>query len=152
MEQNITMRCMKTTDLENAIRLWNETPGVVVREEDDSKEGIARFLARNPNTTLVLEKDGEIIGTLLCGNDGRRGFLYHFVVHPDYRRRGLGKMMLQKVYTELEKEGLAKGGLVALKTNTSGLAFWQHSGWVLRDDLYYLDFPLTGSGTTDGTQ
>lgn len=143
------MRYMETSDLDKAIRLWNDTPGVVVREEDDSKDGIARFLERNPTTTLVLEKNGEIIGTLLCGNDGRRGFLYHFVVHPDYRGQGLGKMMLQKVYAELKKAGLAKGGLVALKTNTSGLAFWKHAGWVLRDDLFYLDFPLAADNASE---
>lgn len=103
---------------------------------------VLRFLNRNPNTSLVLDLNGEIVGTLLCGNDGRRGFLYHFVVREDLRGCGLGKRLLKTAYSRLRESGIAKSGLVALADNISGVQFWVHNGWVRRDDLYYLDFLL----------
>lgn len=139
---DVVLRVMRLDDLNSAIHLWEQTPGVIIRDYDDSPEGIARFIKRNPNTSLVLEQHGEIVGTLLCGNDGRRGFLYHFVVRQDLRHQGLGSMMLNEVYNQLKAEGIAKGGLVALKLNKTGLKFWESHGWVKRDDLYYFDFPL----------
>ena len=139
---HIVLRVMKLDDLNGAIQLWRQTKGVIIRDYDDSPEGIARFIHRNPKTTLVLEQDGEIVGTLLCGNDGRRGFLYHFVVREDLRNHGLGSMMLNEVYRQLREDGIAKGGLVALQSNESGFRFWQNRGWSKRNDLFYLDFPL----------
>lgn len=141
-QNKVILRKMKVRDLNGALQLWRSTPGVVVREYDDSIEGISKFLTRNPDTSLVLEMGEEIVGTLLCGNDGRRGFLYHFVVREDLREKGLGNKLLETVYTCLKKQGISKAGLVALQSNRFGLQFWTHNGWVLRDDLYYLDFPL----------
>ena len=136
------LRPMRPEDLDGAIRLWCQTEGVIIRNYDDSPEGIARFIKRNPKTSLVLDQQGEIVGTLLCGNDGRRGFIYHFVVRRDLRNRGLGTMMLNEVYRHLREDGIAKGGLVALTSNKLGLEFWKNRGWSRRDDLFYFDFPL----------
>ena len=142
VNNNINMRKMKVSDLEKALALWRKTPGVVVREYDDSVEGFIRFLSRNPETSLVLELSEEIVGTLLCGNDGRRAFLYHFVVREDLRGKGLGKQLLNAAYKHLIEQGVPKAGLVALQENKDGLNFWTHNNWILRDDLYYLDVPL----------
>lgn len=143
MKEKIVLRQMRIHDLDGALSLWNKTSGVVVREYDDSPEGITRFLSHNPDTSLVLDLDGEIVGTLLCGNDGRRGFLYHFVVREDLRGCGLGKRLLQTAYSRLREYGIAKGGVVVLTDNTSGVQFWEYNGWLRRDDLHYFDFFLS---------
>lgn len=139
---DIVLRPMRLEDLDGAIQLWCHTEGVIIRDYDDSPDGIARFIKRNPKTILVLDQQGEIAGTILCGKDDRRGFLYHFVVRKDLRNRGLGTMMLNEVYRHLQEDGIAKGGLVALTSNKSGLEFWKNRGWSRRDDLFYFDFPL----------
>lgn len=143
MKEKIVLRQMRIHDLDGALSLWSNTPGVVVREYDDSPEGITRFLKRNPDTSLVLDLNGEIVGTLLCGNDGRRGFLYHFVVREDLRGCGWGQRLLQTTYSRLRESGIAKGGVVVLTDNMSGVQFWEHNGWLNRDDLYYFDFLLS---------
>ena len=142
MKDNIILRPMLIDDLDGATWLWENTPGVVMREYDDSPESIKRFLTRNPDTSFVLVWDGEIIGTILGGNDGRRGYLYHFVVREDFRGKGLGTRLLEAAYSRLQESGVPKAGLVAFQNNISGLHFWKHKGWFLRQDLYYLDFSL----------
>ena len=142
INNDVSLRKMRIGDLPGALKLWHSSAGVKFRSYDDSEESIARFLNKNPDTSLVLEQGNEIVGTLLCGNDGRRGFLYHFIVREDLRNMGLGTQMLKTVYKELNRQGIPKAGLVAFRDNISGLHFWQNNNWDLRDDLYYLDRPL----------
>lgn len=143
--QEIVMRPMKVEDLESALELWNSDAGVKVRNYDDSPEAITRFLGRNPNTCLVLVKGTSIVGTALCGSDGRRGFLYHFMVRKDLRHQGFGRMLLSAVYEQLRFQGIAKSGLVVFCNNEIGISFWEKQGWIKRDDLFYYDFPLNES-------
>lgn len=139
MKDRVILRPMQVNDFDGATHLWANTSGVAMREYDDSLEGIKRFLSRNPDTSFVLDLNGEIIGTLLCGNDGRRGYLYHFVVREDFQGQGLGTRLLEAVCSHLQESGIPKVGLVAFQSNILGLQFWKHKGWTLRHDLYYLD-------------
>ncbi|MFR5905623.1 MAG: GNAT family N-acetyltransferase [[Ruminococcus] torques] len=115
---------------------------------DDSKEGVARFLKRNPTTSVVAEKDGRIVGSILCGHDGRRGCLYHVCVDEDYRRHGIGKRMVVFAMKALKEEKINKVSLIAFTENDIGNAFWNTIGWTERLDLNYYDFTLNEENIT----
>ena len=101
-----------------------------------------RFLRRNPTTSVVAEEDGKIVGSILCGHDGRRGCLYHVCVHRDYRMRGIGKAMVVYAMNALKAEEISKVSLIAFTKNDIGNAFWNRIGWTRRLDLNYYDFTL----------
>ena len=88
------IRTMKAGDYEGVYSLWMSIKGFAMRSIDDSREGVERFLARNPKTSVVALEEGKIVGAILCGHDGRRGCMYHVCVHEDYRMRGIGKAMV----------------------------------------------------------
>ena len=88
------VRVMTIEDYDQVKELWNSIKGFGIRSMDDSREGVARFLKRNPTTSVVAEEDGKVVGAILCGHDGRRGCLYHVCVHNYYRMRVIGKSML----------------------------------------------------------
>ena len=116
--------------------------GFAIRSIDDSEEGVARFLLRNPTTSVVAEEDGEIVGAILCGHDGRRGCLYHVCVREDKRMNGIGKAMVVHCMEALKKEQISKVSLIAFTVNDIGNAFWRCIGWTKREDLNYYDFVL----------
>jgi len=131
------IRLMSMEDYEKVYALWSGTKGMGMRSLDDSQEGIRKFLNRNPNTCFVHEEDGNIIGCILCGHDGRRAYIYHAAVAEKYRRKGVGSMLLKKIYESLEKEGINKAALVVFTSNTVGNSFWKIQGWEKREDLNY---------------
>ena len=136
------IRLMTIEDYEKVHALWMTIKGFAIRSVDDSKEGVERFLMRNPTTSVVAESEGRIIGAILCGHDGRRGCLYHVCVHPDHRRRGIGKAMVVFCMNALKKEKINKVSLIAFTANDIGNAFWKTIGWTRREDLNYYDFVL----------
>ena len=93
-EKNYIVRAMVEEDYNQVYDLWVTIQGLGLRSIDDSKEGIARFLKRNPQISAVAEIDGKIVGAILCGHDGRRGCFYHVCVDYNYRRLGIGKAMV----------------------------------------------------------
>ena len=113
-----------------------------MRSIDDSREGVTRFLERNPGISVVAVEDDHIVGAILCGHDGRRGCLYHVCVDPDYRLRGIGKEMVVHCMEALHKEKISKVSLIAFTQNDIGNAFWKEIGWTKREDLNYYDFTL----------
>ncbi len=131
------LRVMTIADYDRAYALWTGTPGMGLRSLDDSREGIARFLRRNPATCFVAEEGGRLAGLLLCGHDGRRGYIYHTAVHPDFRRRGLGKALVDAALGALRAEGIMKAALVVFAANETGNAFWEAIGFETRKDLVY---------------
>ena len=131
------IKIMIIDDYEKVYQLWSNTNGMGMRSLDDSKEGISKFLLRNPTSNFVAVINGEIVGIILCGHDGRRGYIYHTAVKSNYRGHGIGKLLLEAVYYALEKEGIAKSGLVVFKTNEIGNQFWKSQGWEERTDLNY---------------
>jgi len=142
------IRCMSIDDYEEVYKLWGNISGFGIRSIDDSYEGVERFLARNPNTSMVCIKDGKIVGSVLCGHDGRKGAFYHVCVHPAYRMQGLGKSMVTQSMRALQKEHINKVTLIAFASNDGGNAFWNHIGWLKREDLNYYEFTLNDANIT----
>lgn len=137
-----TVRTMTEADYEGVHALWMTIRGFAIRSIDDSREGVERFLKRNPSTSVVAIADGQIVGAILCGHDGRRGCLYHVCVREDHRRRGIGKAMVVFCMERLKEEQISKVSLIAFTVNDVGNAFWKQIGWTKREDLNYYDFVL----------
>lgn len=142
------VRVMTIEDYEGVYALWKKIKGFGIRSIDDSREGVARFLKRNPTTSVVAEKDGRIVGSILCGHDGRRGCLYHVCVDENYRRHGIGKEMVVFAMKALKEEQINKVSLIAFTENDIGNAFWNTIGWTERLDLNYYDFTLNEENIT----
>ncbi len=136
------IRVMTFGDYDEVFALWKCIRGFSMRSIDDSAEGVRKFLERNPGTSVVAEEEGHIVGAILCGHDGRRATFYHVCVHPDHRRKGIGKAMAVAAMDALKKEGINKVSLVAFTENDTGNAFWRGIDWTERGDLNYYDFTL----------
>ena len=106
---------------------------------DDSKEGIAGFSNRNLDTCFIAADKDRIIGAIMSGNDGRRGYIYHTSVHPDHRKRGVARRLVEKVMEALKGLGINKVALVVFERNREGNAFWERTGFSAREDLVYRD-------------
>lgn len=142
------IRAMTLNDYEKVHDLWMKIKGFAIRSIDDSKEGVERFLNRNPGISVVAEEDGKIIGAILCGHDGRRGCFYHVCVREDYRKQGIGKAMAVHAMRALQQEHINKVCLIAFKKNEVGNSFWKSVGWTFREDLNYYDFALNDENIT----
>ena len=110
---------------------------------DDSKEGIERFLSRNPKTCFVAEEDQRIIGVIIAGNDGRRGYIYHTAVDPDHRHQLIATRLVNEAVEALRSLGINKVALVVFSDNSDGNAFWEKNGFTKREDLVYRNKALT---------
>ena len=149
MEKKYTIRAMTIEDYRGLHDLWMTIHGFGIRSIDDSKEGVERFLKRNPTTNVVaISEQGEVVGGILCGHDGRRGCLYHVCVREDYRRHGIGKEMVVFCMNALKAEQINKVSLIAFTRNDIGNAFWNCIGWTKREDLNYYDFTLNEENIT----
>lgn len=142
------IRIMTIEDYQEVYDLWTRIRGLALRSIDDSYEGVKRFLKRNPTTSVVAVEDGKVVGSILCGNDGRRGCFYHVCVDADYRRRGIGRQMVVKAMEALKEEHVNKVCLIAFTRNDIGNAFWNTIGWTKRQDLNYYDFILNEENIT----
>ena len=109
----MNIRTMVIQDYDKVFQLWQHISGFGIRSLDDSREGIERFLLRNPHSSVVAEVNGQIVGSILCGHDGRRGCFYHVCVHTGFRRRGIGKQMVTHAMKALQKEKINKVSLIA---------------------------------------
>ena len=131
------IRQMTLEDYDDVYNLWLSTPGMGLNLTDDGRGGIERYLKRNPTSCFVAEDSGKIIGVIMAGHDGRRGYIYHTAVLQAYRNRGIAKELVENVMTALDKEGINKVALVAFEKNKIGNAFWEKIGFSLREDLVY---------------
>lgn len=104
---------------------------------DDSKDGIEKFLKRNPNTCFIAEVDDKIVGAIICGNDGRRGYIYHTAVIDTMQGKGIGTALVNTALKALEIEGISKVALLVFARNENGNNFWQHLGFTTRNDIIY---------------
>lgn len=130
-------RTMTLDDYEKVYDLWLHTPGMGLNRQDDSREGIGRYLSRNPNTCFVAEQDGRIVGAIMSGHDGRRGIIYHTAVAVDQRGKGIGRLLAEYALEALKEEGIKKVALVAFSGNKIGNGFWERMGFTERTDLTY---------------
>ena len=148
-KKTYTIETMTSEHYQGLHDLWMTIHGFGIRSIDDSREGVERFLLRNPSTSVVaVSGDGEIVGGILCGHDGRRGCLYHVCVREDYRRMGIGKAMVVYCMNALKAERINKVSLIAFTKNDIGNAFWNCIGWTKRLDLNYYDFTLNEANIT----
>lgn len=141
-----TIRVMEIGDYDAVYDMWIHTPGMGLNMTDDSRGGVEKFLRRNPHTCFVAEADRRIAGVILSGHDGRRGYIYHTAVRPEYRRQGIARALVEHAMQALEKEGIQKTALVVFARNEGGNAFWEKLGFTGRDDLVYRNkniHPLT---------
>lgn len=131
------IRVMSILDYDGVYNLWINTPGMGLNTTDDSREGIEKYLKRNPTSSFVAECDGKIVGVIMAGHDGRRGYIHHTAVLPEYRNQGIAKRLVASAMSALDKEGINKVALVVFEKNEVGNGFWENIGFVHRDDLVY---------------
>ena len=131
------IRLMEPNDYDSVHALWESTPGMGLNSIDDTRSGIEKFLIRNPSTCFVAEEDGLIIGSIIAGNDGRRGSIYHTAVRSDCQRQGIGRNLVEHAMAALEREGISKVFLVVFARNSKGNAFWEKLGFTERHDIIY---------------
>ncbi len=148
MEGKVVIRPMRMSDYEEVHALWMTIQGFGIRAIDDGEEDVERFIRRNPETSVVAVTDGRIVGSILCGSDGRQGTLYHVCVARDYRRMGIGRQMVGYCMRQLREMRINKVSLVAFTSNQVGNAFWKGIGWKKREDFYYYDFILNEKNIT----
>lgn len=139
----MNIRKMSIDDYEDVYALWTSCKGMGLNNLDDSKEGIERFLLRNPETCFVAEENKKIVGVILSGNDGRRGYIYHTSVNPKYRKQGIGKSLVAAVLSAFKDLGINKIALVVFEKNKDGNVFWEKLGFTSRSDLVYRNKAIT---------
>ncbi len=145
------IRLMCPEDYDEVYNLWTVTEGMCLRNYDDSREGITKFICHNPTSNFVAEESGQIIGAILCGMDGRRAYIYHATVKPECRRKGVGKELLNAVYGAIQQAGIRKNGLLVLKDNHVGNAFWRACGWQERTELNYYSINMKSQEEDENT-
>lgn len=131
------IRIMTNEDYDDIYSLWMSCAGMGLNSLDDSKDGIAKFLERNPETCFVALIDERLVGVIMVGTDGRRGYIYHTAVHPDYRRQGIAKALVDAALAAVKRLGIGKVALVVFGRNKVGNEFWEKQGFTVRDDLVY---------------
>ena len=137
------IQVMTIQNYEEVFALWVNTPNMGLRSLDDSKDGITNFLKRNPNTSFVAYEDGQLVGAILCGHDGRRGYIYHTVVLPEYRGRGIATALVQSSVVALREEGITRVCLNVVESNEQGKKFWLRNGWEKKDFLGFYSKAIT---------
>ena len=136
------IRQMKIDDYARVYQLWINTKGMGLNDIDDSQQGIARMLERNPTLSFVAEADKKIVGVIIAGQDGRRGYIYHTAVHQDYRHQRIAQKLVRSVLNQMEALIISKVGLFIFQDNYIGNEFWQNIGFNVRRDIYYRDYGL----------
>lgn len=139
----MNIRTMTLSDYDAVYVLWLSCRGMGLNDLDDSREGIERFLKRNPETCFVAEENEMIVGVIITGNDGRRGYIYHTAVSPRFRRNGIAKALVNAALKALKDLGINKTALVVFEKNADGNLFWESMGFTSREDLVYRNKTLT---------
>jgi ribosomal protein S18 acetylase RimI-like enzyme len=131
---SIELREMTIDDYKSVYAVWAGSEGIGLSDAD-SKEGIKRFLARNPGLSYIALDRGEIVGAALCGHDGRRGYIHHLAVLTSHRKRGIGKSLVSRCVFALMQIGISKCHLFVFDENQDAINFWQKVGWSQRVEL-----------------
>ena len=135
------------TDYAPVIALWELSDGVGLSSAD-APEAIQFYLERNPDMSFVAKQGDTVVGAVLSGHDGRRGYIHHLAVHPDYRRQGIGQQLMDYCFAALLAIGIQKCHLFIFKENQSGIAFWQADGWSYREDIAVMSKMIEGEWQT----
>lgn len=137
--KNIEIRPMKIEDYDEIFAMWQITTKRALSDAD-SRENIEFYLKRNPGMSQVALVDGKIVGTVLCGHDGRRGFIHHMAVAEEYRRHNIAKRMALTALEALVNDGIRKTHIFCYTNNNLGQSFWTALGWQKRDDVFVFSF------------
>jgi ribosomal protein S18 acetylase RimI-like enzyme len=140
----INIRVMTMDDYDAVIALMSSTPGISLRDAD-SREATERYLQRNPGMSFVAQSDAGLCGCVMCGHDGRRGYLQHLLVLPASRRQGIAHALVQRCLASLEALGIGKTHLDVLKGNDAAARYWRNQGWTLRQDIDRYSFTRPGN-------
>jgi ribosomal protein S18 acetylase RimI-like enzyme len=135
LHADISIHEMQIGDYDVIYELWRHTSGMGLSNAD-SKDSIERFFNRNQGLSYVCRDKDKIVGTILCGHDGRRGYIYHVTVANEYRGRGLGRRLVEASLNRLKAEGIDKCHLFVFADNELGNAFWTSAGWEKREDIF----------------
>ena len=149
----IGFRPVTIEDYDGIYALWNSTEQSrrALNPVDDSREGIGRYLRRNPSTCFLAyagngrEGNPKIVGVILTGHDGRRAIIHHMCVHPDFRRRGIARALVRMAEDALRAEGITKVFGLVFRDNDAANAFWEEQGYSLRTNLNYRNKSLNES-------
>ena len=114
--------------------LWQRCEGVGLSGAD-RRDNIAAYLTRNPGMSLTAWIGNNLVGAILCGHDGRRGYIHHLAVDEVYRRQGIGQQLVDRSLGILQEAGIQKCHLFIFHKNQAGIYFWQSGGWTLREDI-----------------
>lgn len=139
--KKVTIAPFQIAHYDEVITLWEQSEGIGL-SSSDSRESIAIYLARNPAMSFVAQAQGTIVGAALCGHDGRRGYLHHLGVHPQFRRQGIGQQLATACLKALQEAGIDKCHLFIFHKNQAGIAFWQAVGWEFRQDIGVMSIRL----------
>jgi ribosomal protein S18 acetylase RimI-like enzyme len=134
-------RLFRIEDFDAVLALWRRTEGVGLNESD-TRPAIAAYLRRNRGLSFVAEIEGRIIGAVLCGHDGRRGYLHHLAVSKRHRGRGIGRQLVNACLAKLRKAGIQKCNIFIFANNSEGIKFWSHNDWNLRTELRLMQIRL----------
>jgi ribosomal protein S18 acetylase RimI-like enzyme len=124
-------------DYEAVRSLWSRcAPGIQISPTDDY-EGLRHKLERDPELFIVAIEQGEIVGTVIGGYDGRRGIVYHLAVAAECRRGGIARKLMELLEERLRALGCYKYYLLVTPENNDALAFYESIGCE-RMDLHLL--------------
>ena len=132
MEINISKFTIESYD--RVLNLWKQCEGIGL-SDSDSKENIQLYLDRNPGMSFIAELNNQLVGAVLSGHDGRRGYIHHLAVSPNYRRQGIAKLLVSRCLEELKKSGILKCHILMFNNNKTALKFWESIGWSYRNDI-----------------
>jgi N-acetylglutamate synthase len=145
MDLQIQIKPMLIEDYEEIYLMWNNIPGIGLSTAD-SKDSIKAYLDRNKNSSFICYKGKKIVGTILCGHDGRRGYIHHTCVLPEYRGQGIGKLLVETALEALKQEGIYKCHLFVFIDNEIGNDFWSRLDWKKRTDLFIYSKEIIPNG------
>lgn len=128
-------RKIQKSDYDQINELWQSIDGLGI-SESDSEENITQFIENNPHLNYLCENKESVLGTILCGNDGRRGYIYHVAVRKDFQGKGIGKKLTDIALSKLQEQGIKKCHLFVYVDNEKGINFWNANGWEKREDLH----------------
>ena len=137
MAETICYRIMTIDDYDKVYNLWMSCRNMGFNNLDDSREGIEKYLERNPSTCFVAVKEQSVVGVILSGHDGRRGFIHHLAVSEEFRRQQIASNLVKYALSALKSEGINKVALLAFNYNEAGNAFWENQGFSARNDVTY---------------
>ena len=130
----ITISKFEIDSYEQVLDLWKQCEGIGLGDSD-SKENIQLYLNRNPGMSFIAELNDQLVGAILASHDGRRGYVHHLAVSPNYRRKGIGKLLINRCLEELKNSGILKCHILMFNNNKTALKFWESIGWSYRDDI-----------------